>query len=203
MATVKVTGRGCASLPADYVTVSLTVKRVAQTGNEAIAQADKRVFELRKKIADCGFAEEALVCASFSVSPEYGSVREEGEYKQKLLGIACRESLSLGFGYSADALSAALSALVREDALSLSFTVKDGAKLQAAALEGAYRDALERARVLVAASGRKLGKLVSLTDGGGECAGASAPLSLRAVQADIRPEDVSRTAEVTAEWELE
>ena len=206
MAAIKITGTGKASRPANYTEITVTVKRTAKTCAEAVEKTDGRVCELFRLIEEKGFGKDALKTTDFGVSAEYENERKDGEY----IGFSCREGLKLCFPFTAQALSAAVSVLCGEGAeeqVSIAFTVEQSEALKSEALEKAYADALSQANTLARASGKKLGKLLTINSGGAEgvpySATAVVPAALSARSVSVAPEDVGLTVSVTAEWELE
>ncbi len=210
MAAIKITGTGKASRPANYTEVTVTVKRTAKTCAEAVEKTDGRVCELFRLIEEKGFGKDVLKTTNFGVSAEYENERKDGEYIRKFIGFSCREGLKLCFPFTAQALSAAVSVLCGEGAeeqVSIAFTVEQSEALKSEALEKAYADALSQANTLARASGKKLGKLLTINSGGAEgvpySATAVVPAALSARSVSVAPEDVGLSVSVTAEWELE
>ncbi len=207
MATVKTAGTGRAFRPVECTEIAVTVKRTEKTCAEAVAKTDGRVAELSRLLEEKGFGEKALQTTDFGVTAEYENEHRGGEYARKFVGFSCRESLKLCFPFTAERLSAAVAALCgdgAEEQFHVAFTAEHGEAVKNEALEKAFADALSKALALARASGKKLGKLLTVTDGGQDGGLYSAmPAVLSARTVSVAPEDVGIFASVSAEWELE
>lgn len=208
MATIKTTGVGRVYRSADYVEITVAVKRTEKTCADAVAATDGRVLQLRRLIAERGFGSDALKTTDFGISAEYENVQTGGGYRRGFVGFSCREGLKIGFPYTAERLSAAVTVLSGEGAeeqVYVAFTVENAGEAKNEALEKAYNDAFGKAKVLARASGRTLGRLITIFSGdeSGGLYPSSAPAALSARSVSVAPEDVNFSASVTAEWELE
>lgn len=212
MKTIKVTGTGTGSYQADLAELSVTVKQTEKTCEEATQKANARVFEIGLALLNFGLEKERLKTLSFGVSPEYQSVHENGGYVQKFVGYCCRIHLKYSFEFTGDALFRAVSALTggsAEEAVSISFTVKDKRALQEELLAAAFQDAQSKAKAIASASGRALGELCEIVCGeqnpelySQTRAEEAVALSLRSAPVELHPDDITASASLTAVWEL-
>lgn len=212
MKTVKVTGTGTGSYPADYAELSVTVKQTEKTCEEATQKANARVHEIGLALKDAGLNEERLKTLSFGVSPEYQSVHENGGYVQKFVGYCCRICLKYPLEFTAETLSRAVAALTgksAEEAVSIAFTVKEKQAIEEELLAAAFHDAQSKAKAIALASGRTLGELCEVVCGEQNAelysqtrAEEAAALTLRSAPVSLQPDDITASASLTAVWEL-
>ena len=205
-----------ASVKPDMVTIDLTLRKSNKSHEKAMTQADELLEELKKTVEAAGFDKDALKTASFNVEAEYESECDErGIYREKFKGYACIHRLKLEFDFDKEMLSKALSAVaqcVAEPEIYVRFTVKNKDSVDEKLLENAARNAHEKARILAAASGVKLGKLVSIEYGQKDDSVFSqtelvAPNKcMRAMgkaMADINPENIEMSDSAVFTWEIE
>lgn len=212
MKTIKVMGKGTGSRPADFAELSVTVKQVAKSCEEATRKAETRVQALRESLLAAELDEKQLKTLSFDVAPEYESERDNGGFKQKFIGYCCRIGLKYGLSFTADSLSRAIAALTvkgAEEAVSVSFKVKEESSFQEELLAIAYRNAECKAKAIAAASGKTLGELSEIicadTEGNFHSRtriAEAAALTLRSAPVELNPDDVSAEASLIAVWEL-
>ncbi len=207
LSTLRITGRGVCSRPADRAELHLIVRRVEKTCAAASEAAQGAVKTLCARLRERGFDESGLKTTDFSVSPEY----EEGEggmRRRVQTGYACRIALRFALPFTPEGLSAAADALSEgAEELSIVFSVEDTEAVRREIVRSAWEDALSQAALFAEASGRKVGAVreVSLSLGGARAMnfGGAAALAVRAAKFDLTPDDVRAEGTVTAEFELE
>ena len=207
LSTLRITGRGVCSRPADRAELHLIVRRVEKTCAAASEAAQGAVKTLCARLRERGFDESGLKTTDFSVSPEY----EEGEggmCRRVQTGYACRIALRFALPFTPEGLSVAADALSEgAEELSIVFSVEDTEAVRREIVRSAWEDALSQATLFAEASGRKVGAVreVSLSLGGARAMnfGGAAALAVRAAKFDLTPDDVRAEGTVTAEFELE
>ena len=207
MSTLRITGRGVCSRPADRAELHLIVRRVEETCAAASEGAQEAVKTLCARLRERGFDESGLKTTDFSVSPEYEEA-EGGMRRRVQTGYACRIALRFALPFTPEGLSAAADALSEgAEELSIAFSVEDTEAVRREVVRSAWADALSQATLFAEASGRKVGAVreVSLSLGGARAMnfGGAAALAVRAAKFDLTPDDVRAEGTVTAEFELE
>ncbi len=209
---IHVTGKGRVTKSPDFVVLSLTLSACNAEYADAVKVAAQQIEMLRESLVEAGFNADDLKTANFSVEAKYE--REEfrdgssKRFREILAGFDCRHDLTLSFDFDAKKIDAALFAVTNclsQPKISVAFTVKDTSTLYDKVLKSAAKDAQRKAKILCAASGVTLGKLVEIIYAPEEnfvpreiVAGACDNASF-----NFRPEDliVSDTAEFF--WEIE
>ena len=207
MSTLRITGRGVCTRPADRAELHLTVRRVEKTCAVASEAAQEAVKTLCARLRERGFDESGLKTTDFSVSPEYEEA-EGGMRRRVQTGYACRIALRFALPFTPEGLSAAADALSEgAEELSIAFSVEDTEAVRREVVRSAWADALSQAALFAEASGRKVGAVreVSLSVGGARAMnfGGAAALAVRAAKFELTPDDVRAEGTVTAEFELE
>ena len=207
LSTLRITGRGVCSRPADRAELHLIVRRVEKTCAAASEAAQGAVKTLCARLRERGFDESGLKTTDFSVSPEYEEA-EGGMRRRVQTGYACRIALRFALPFTPEGLSAAADALSEgAEELSIAFSVEDTEAVRREVVRSAWADALSQATLFAEASGRKVGAVreVSLSLGGARAMnfGGAAALAVRAAKFELTPDDVRAEGTVTAEFELE
>ncbi len=198
--TITVTGRSEQSVCPDLARLTLEVREERALSREA---ADA-----------CGARTEALLAALRPLLPQ-GAVKtvslrtdvRRDEHGHVTAYIASRRLLAecrADAGTVASLIDAALQSGA-EPLLSLSYVLRDPAKKREALLKEAVRDARKKARAIAEAAGVTLGALVGVT----YAQPSAVPFrTLRMAShgdfgADLTPDDVTLSDEVTAVYEIE
>lgn len=216
--TITVKGTGKVSARPDYVTLSMLLESLDQSYDKAMELATKQIGELTDALAGTGFAKEALKTTNFDVRTDYNNEKDKrGNWKKIFNGYVVSHNLKLDFDFDMDRLSKALAAIANCAAhpqLSVAFTIKDPAAVKAEMLRSAAANAKEKAEILCAASGVKLGELVNIDYNwseinihsntrymlADECLREAAPMNAKSI--DIEPEDINLNDCATFVWEL-
>ncbi len=195
MSIIRMRGTGRATLPAEEAVFSVTVKRVKKTAEEAATEAKKAVSALEERLTAHGFSKELLKTGSVDLSPEY----EHTATERKAVGYACRYHLKLVTDCADETIVSAVSALTCNAAED--FRVSFGVKNEKAAVKEIYaaacNDAKQKAEAAASALGKKLGELVKIEEDD-----APHAFALRAVNAEVRPEEITVEGSVSVEWEI-
>ena len=214
--TIAVRGTGSVSVKPDVTVISMTLRSLDKNYDKAMAKAAAEKDALEKALAAVGFLPDDVKTVSFNVSAEHESVRgKDGTYKNVFKGYAVTHALRLTFDFDTKRLSETLSAVaasVADPDLSIRFTVKDKTAAENALLEDAAKNAREKAEVLAAASGARLGELLSISyrfeekDMMSRTQYGMDTMCLakanRAAAPSVEPEDIDLTDEASFVWAL-
>ena len=164
--TITVRGTGKISAKPDRISVSLTVEAKDPDYAAAMEKADRDADAISEAVLGAGIDGDALRMENFNVRADYESVHDEhGNWKNVFAGYAVTRTYVLLFPLDAAVLSALLGGIGASEAspqLSVSFVLSDPEGAKRDALEGAVRDAREKAELLARASGCELGTLLSV-----------------------------------------
>lgn len=213
--TITVKGVGTASTKPDYVIINFTLISKDKDYTKSVDEANRRIELLKNSIENVRFSVEDLKTLSYNVRTDYESVRNKfGSFDRKFMGYCCEYHLRLGFYFDPKRLSEVMTAISDSKAdaeLSISFSVKNPAKISRELLKSAAEDAREKADVLSSALGAKLGALLSIDYNWGEINVVSSstygvdrmanavPL---AAAPEFEPEEIDSRDSATFIWEL-
>lgn len=214
--TITVKGSGSASARPDTVVISLELESKDKEYERATELATAAIDELSAAVIRAGFEKDDLKTVNFNVYTDYQSIHDgNGNYRREFDGYVVAHSLRLELVFDTNLLSKILSAIgccTAHPSVSVAFTVKDPAALNAEVLRNAAENARSKAEILCTASGKKLGELLSIDYSWGElnvysntrfgmadeCLGMAEAKSMEMV-----PEDVSVSDTVTFVWSME
>ncbi|MFD9394435.1 SIMPL domain-containing protein [Streptomyces sp. NPDC060000] len=206
-ATVTVTGEGSASAPPDLAVVGAGVEASAATSQSALDTQNKAAAALLAAVRAQGVADRDIRTESISLNAVYdhadGASRLTGYQAAQSFSVKVREVAKVGAVVQAVTDAAGAAARIN----SVAFDVSDPAPLRAGAREAAHADAHAKAEQYARLSGRRLGRLVSLsedasTSPGPVASGADTPgAGLGGVP--VAPGEIRATATVTAVYELD
>jgi uncharacterized protein YggE len=207
-ATVSVTGEGSAVGEPDIALVGVGVEATAKTTQAALNAQNKAAAALLKAVRAQGIADKDIRTESVSLSPVYDYADGESTLK----GYQAAQSFSIKVREVA-ATGALLKAIT--DATgnagrinSVVFDLDDRRPLQARARKAAHDDAHAKAAQYARLSGHRLGRLVSLIEGGTGYVVPMPPVSADAPSGGVggvplAPGEIRATASVTAVYELD
>ncbi|MEV5972341.1 SIMPL domain-containing protein [Streptomyces sp. NPDC051921] len=165
-ATVTVTGSGSASAAPDLAVLSVGVEATRKTAKEAMTAQKTAAQALLDALDAQGIEDRDIRTESLSLSPVYTQTRE-GE--SKVTGYQAGQSFSAKVrdidraGQVVGAVSDATGDAGRINGVT--FDVSDPTSLRARARTAAHHNAQDKATQYAELSGRKLGRLISLTEG--------------------------------------
>lgn len=215
--TITVKGIGRVSAKPDYVVLSMVLESGDMDYDKATELADKQLEQLREALSGAGFDKKALKTADFNVRTKYDNVRDDsGNYRSEFNGYSVFHRLKLEFDLDSERLSKALSAFsgsASNPELSIAFTVKDASAVNEKLLCASAQNAVQKARVLCAASGVELGELLSVNYSWSELdilsdTRCQVPKLLRSAPAseashmDIEPDDIDVRDTAEFVWEI-
>ena len=138
----------------------------------------------------------------------------KGNYTSVFMGYKCRHELKIEFDFDTKRLAKALSEIskcIAKPEISIDFTVKDSSAVSGELLKAAVKNAREKAEILCAASGAKLGELLSIDYNWGELhlysetdydVEGKCLMMGAADDMDIEPEEIKARDTATFEWEI-
>lgn len=212
---IHIRGIGQAAQVPDLVVVSLTLTAQNKEYSAAMTIAAQQVEMLRESIVEAGFKADDLKTTNFNVRSIYES--EDGREstskrsRQIFIGFECRHDLKLTFDLDNAKLNRAVDTIascLSQPKISVAFTIKNTDALNDKLLKAAAKDAKRKAKILCAASGVKLGKLLDInyswdefrareTIVCGECAAVDKN------SFDFQPEELIAAESVDFLWEIE
>ncbi len=213
--TIHIRGTGHAAQIPDQVVLSLSLTAQNSEYSAAMKIGSQQVEVLRDTIVEAGFKAEDLKTINFDVRSAYEDEEyRDGNFKrsrQIFIGFECHHDLRLTFDFDNDKLNAAVDAIaasLSQPKISIAFAIKDADDFNDKILKTAARDAKRKARILCAASGVKLGKLLEINYSWDEVAaretivcGACAPADKNSF--NFQPEEIKAIDTVDFLWEIE
>lgn len=162
--TISVSGTGRSSVTPDRFSFNVGVQTMANTVDDAVAENNKRVANVLAALKKNGAADKDIQTSGFSIWPQQ-------EYREgstpRILGYQVSNSVTVRSTKVADAgrlLGVAIAAGVNT-ASGINFEVSDPARGRDQGLKAAYDDARAKAALLAEASGQKLGRAMSISEG--------------------------------------
>lgn len=206
---ISVTGTGDVSVAPDMATLGIGVVTRAGTAAEAVAANNEAARELIDAIKAQGVAPEHIRTATFSVSPVYDHSDRQRPDGPEIVAYEATNRV-IAEVHELDRLGALLDAAVkgganRVDGLSFGLDNPDAAADEARAR--AVEDARHKAETMAEAAGVRLGRVLSISEGG---SGQPVPMyarsnALASAEASVPIETGQTTiaASVNIEWEIE
>lgn len=215
MRTITVKGIGAVSVKPDLIVLRLSMETAEYEYDAAMKAAAEKIDFLNKALEAAGFEKKSAKTADFRVRADYDSLNDgKGNYTSVFMGYKCRHELKIEFDFDTKRLAKALSEIskcIAKPEISIDFTVKDSSAVSAELLKAAAKNAREKAEILCAASGAKLGELLSIDYNWGELHLYSATdydvegkcMMLGAADdMDIEPEEIKARDTATFAWEI-
>lgn len=215
MRTITVKGIGAVSVKPDLIVLRLSMETAEYEYDAAMKAAAEKIDFLNKALEAAGFEKKSAKTADFRVRADYDSLNDgKGNYTSVFMGYKCRHELKIEFDFDTKRLAKALSEIskcIAKPEISIDFTVKDSSAVSGELLKAAAKNAREKAEILCAASGAKLGELLSIDYNWGELHLYSATdydvegkcmMSGAADDMDIEPEEIKARDTATFAWEI-
>ena len=161
---VTVNGTGIVTLKPDTATIILGVSETAKGAVQAQSTVNKKINAIKKALIKAGAKEADISVSDLSV---WGNYDYSDSQQQKLVGYTASHSLNIktsDMSKVGPLIDASLSAGANQ-LQGVTFSVKNNDDAYDQALKLAVEKAREKAEVLAAASGVKLGAVVALTEG--------------------------------------
>lgn len=215
MRTITVKGIGAVSVKPDLIVLRLSMETAEYEYDAAMKAAAEKIDFLNKALEAAGFEKKSAKTADFRVRADYDRLNDgKGNYTSVFMGYKCRHELKIEFDFDTKRLAKALSEIskcIAKPEISIDFTVKDSSAVGGELLKAAVKNAREKAEILCAASGAKLGELLSIDYNWGELHLYSATdydvedkcmMFGAADDMDIEPEEIKARDTATFEWEI-
>ena len=215
MRTITVKGIGAVSVKPDLIVLRLSMETAEYEYDAAMKAAAEKIDFLNKALEAAGFEKKSAKTADFRVRADYDRRNDgKGNYTSVVMGYKCRHELKIEFDFDTKRLAKALSEIskcIAKPEISIDFTVKDSSAVSGELLKAAVKNAREKAEILCAASGAKLGELLSIDYNWGELHLYSATdydvegkcMMLGAADdMDIEPEEIKARDTATFAWEI-
>lgn len=215
MRTITVKGIGAVSVKPDLIVLRLSMETAEYEYDAAMKAAAEKIDFLNKALEAAGFEKKSAKTADFRVRADYDRLNDgKGNYTSVFMGYKCRHELKIEFDFDTKRLAKALSEIskcIAKPEISIDFTVKDSSAVSGELLKAAVKNAREKAEILCAASGAKLGELLSIDYNRGELHLYSATdydvegkcMMLGAADdMDIEPEEIKARDTATFAWEI-
>lgn len=215
MRTITVKGIGAVSVKPDLIVLRLSMETAEYEYDAAMKAAAEKIDFLNKALEAAGFEKKSAKTADFRVRADYDRRNDgKGNYTSVFMGYKCRHELKIEFDFDTKRLAKALSEIskcIAKPEISIDFTVKDSSAVSGELLKAAVKNAREKAEILCAASGAKLGELLSIDYNWGELHLYSATdydvegkcmMSGAADDMDIEPEEIKARDTATFAWEI-
>jgi len=164
--TITVSGNGEARGVPDQAELSAGVTTVAPTAAAALADNARTMTGVFDTLKRLGVPERAIQTSNFSVSPQYPPYNANDRGTQKIVGYQITNQVNVTLDDTRK-LGPALDALVNAGAnqiSSVSYSIRDGAALEAKAQEQAVTNARARAEVYAKAAGVTLGGVITISE---------------------------------------
>lgn len=215
MRTITVKGIGAVSVKPDLIVLRLSMETAEYEYDAAMKAAAEKIDFLNKALEAAGFEKKSAKTADFRVRADYDRLNDgKGNYTSVFMGYKCRHELKIEFDFDTKRLAKALSEIskcIAKPEISIDFTVKDSSAVGGELLKAAVKNAREKAEILCAASGAKLGELLSIDYNWGELHLYSATdydvegkcmMPGAADDMDIEPEEIKARDTATFAWEI-
>ncbi len=215
MRTITVKGIGAVSVKPDLIVLRLSMETAEYEYDAAMKAAAEKIDFLNKALEAAEFEKKSAKTADFRVRADYDRLNDgKGNYTSVFMGYKCRHELKIEFDFDTKRLAKALSEIskcIAKPEISIDFTVKDSSAVSGELLKAAVKNAREKAEILCAASGAKLGELLSIDYNWGELHLYSATdydvegkcMMLGAADdMDIEPEEIKARDTATFAWEI-
>ena len=216
--TIKVTGRGKASVRPDTIELGIFLNKVYPEYRQAMEASAEHTGALKAAAERAGFSPEELKTTGFSVNMNYEGVYDEkGNWQNRFSGYRCEHSLVIRFPLDNEKLGRLLSELMECGAdaeISIRHTVKDPEPARQELLKKAVSDSRLKAEALAEAAGVTLGRIINVDYSWGEMeifnrtvdrmAMGNAKMSAaeESFDMDIEADDIRLQDTVTVIWEI-
>ena len=198
---ITVTGEGMVSVAPDVASIALGVTTQAETAAEALSQNNAAMKVVMERLKAAGIEPRDLQTSNLQLQPNW--VQEDGMQSPVIRGYIATNLLSARVR-DLTILGSVLDAAVKDGANTmdgLNFEQSDPKPSQTQARKLAVEDAKAKASELVTAAGASLGKIVSITEGGGY----PQPMMLRSAvegSVDVAVGEIGISQQVTIVFEI-
>lgn len=169
-ATLSVTGSGTAAGTPDMATVSVGTVTEAATAGEALSENSTQVQAVIDAVKQAGVEARDIQTSGFSVSPRYTQPGNNSNEAPKIDGYRVSNGVTVRVR-KLDTLGDLLDTLVKagaNDVSGIQFAISDTDKLEDTARTAAVADAKHKAELYAEAAGVKLGRVLTIAEGGSQ-----------------------------------
>lgn len=205
---IAVTGTGRAAAEPDIVRVRLGISVLRPSAAAAVADADAAVRRVRAALAGLGVSSRDATTQGLSVNAQQEWTQQEGN---RITGFLAEHELLVTLR-DVEALGQVLGELLAaggDDARlhGVEFAIDDSDPLLATAREAAWWDALARANQLATLTGRRLGAIQQVVEGGtpepGPVRFAKDAVLAAAAPLDVRAGTVAVEVTLSVRWAID
>lgn len=180
--TITVAGDGKVTVQPDMATITFTVSELADTSEQALANANVKINQVTDILKNNGVAQSDIKTSQFSIYPEYDySISGNSTIKGQRASIGVTVDIK-GIDATASKATKIIDEVAKIDKIqlgSISFDLENKEAAFSKAREAAYNKAKQKAEDLARLSGVKLLKPVSVTDYSNDVS-SPAPIALNA-----------------------
>lgn len=190
--TLNLSAYGETRVAPDMASISLGVVTEAPTAAGALSANGERMSQVMAALKKTGIAEKDIQTSGLNLSPQYDYVQNE---PPRLRGYQASNQVTIRVN-DLDKLGAAVDATVKAGANNvngISFGLKDPSAAENTAREAAVKALSAKADLYARATGHRVGRLVTLSEGGGY-----SPPSPMPVMAYARMEKASDATPISA-----
>lgn len=209
---ITVKGIGSLKASADCVELSMSLSMLRKDYSEGYEEFTYHLERLQKFVCSAGFGKKDIKTKRISITTEYESVKQNGVYKDVFKGYDFSTELKVTFDFDSKLLGEVLKAIASSGTnpkTRVIFTVRDKEAAKNKLLENAAKDARTKAEILCAASGVKLGRLMSIHYNWDELEIFShtdytlnSELSVGSAEIDFTPDDIDLEDNASFVWEI-
>jgi len=167
---ITVSGQGEASAVPDQAMLTAGVVTQGRTAADALAANSRAMTGVFDALKKAGIPEKSIQTSNFSVSPQYTPYKPDSTEPPKIVGYQVSNSVTVKVS-DLKKLGPDLDALVSSGANQvngISFSVADTKALMEDARAKAVKDAMAHAETYAKAAGVDLGRVMSISEAGGE-----------------------------------
>lgn len=166
--TITVTGTGKVNMKPEVARFTAGVQKFGSTVSEAMSEEEKATKNIVEILKGSGVKDEDIRTAYFSVWPQTSDTYDSsGVKKTQITGYSVSNSVDVKVR-NVDQASNLLGKVISAGANNISgltFGADDPKEQEAEARQKAVDDAREKAEKMAQAAGRKLGKIISISEG--------------------------------------
>lgn len=165
--TITVQGNSQIEVLTDQASIGIGVVTTGKTAEDAQTENSRLADAVQQKLLDMGIARDKLHTVQYAVSPIHTEPGKENKVPM-IAGYRVCHTVTVivnDMNQIGAIIDAAFSAGANQ-IMGLNFSRSDDAQLKRQVLQAALRDARGKAEALAAAIGKRLGKVVSIQEGG-------------------------------------
>lgn len=165
--TLTVVGTGKVTMKPEVARFTAGVQKFSDSVSEAMKQENQTTKAIINALRGSGIKEEDIQTSYFSVWPQMSDYYEEGIRKNKISGYSVSNNVAVKIR-DIDRVSDIIAKVIDAGANNISgvsFGADEPKEQESEARDKAVADAREKAQKMAQSSGRKLGKIISVSEG--------------------------------------